>query len=92
MIEERELFLEEIRQSQQELLSYKTQIQQIASEKESCQNENERVFREYQELEKLMSGEQVRCEKLDREMIDLINQNQELKLELLEKQDIIQQR
>ena len=39
-----------------------------------------------------MSGEQSRCEKLDREIIDLINHNQELKLGLLEKQEIIGER
>jgi len=39
-----------------------------------------------------MDGEQARCDKLDREIIDLINHNQELKLELLEKQETIQQR
>ena len=36
----------------------------------------------------LLEGEQVRCEKLDREMIGLINQNQELKVEILEQQQI----
>ena len=36
----------------------------------------------------LLEGEQVRSEKLDREMIGLINQNQELKVEILEQQQI----
>ena len=46
--------------------------------------EKERVKKENDELEHLLKGEQERCGKLDREIMELIDSNQELKVEKLE--------
>lgn len=40
--------------------------------------------KENDELEHLLKGEQERCGKLDREIMELIDSNQELKVEKLE--------
>ena len=70
---ERELFLEEIKQSQRDIHEFREKIEQLIGEKDAIQRENE-------ELSQLLDGEQARCGKLDREVMELINTNQDLKV------------
>lgn len=56
---ERELFLEEIRQSQKDILVFKSKIEELIEEKESA-------LKEKTEFSDLLKGEKSRSDKLDR--------------------------
>ncbi len=77
---EKELFLEEIKQSQEEILQFKEEIRSMAEHKEQIERDN-------QELTQLLRGEKSRSDKLDREIMELLNHNQELKLVIAEMEE-----
>lgn len=55
-------------------------MEELLEERAGLQRENE-------ELAQLLKGEKVRSDRFDREILDVLNKNQELKLELLEQRE-----